>query len=105
MNDIIGRYKGKGIERDAFGRGIFVNQLSDNFSVLHVSEWLNRGFLNYYGIRTLNAMTLSRVVGASGVEREEDYPRALRQRPEASRTTEDGRFAGLDPDRLLWRQG
>ena len=71
LNDIIGRHKSKGIALDALVRGMLVDQLGDNFSVLQASEWLNRKeILEHYGIRKFNAKTLYRAVELMGRNRE-----------------------------------
>lgn len=38
LNNIIGRHKSKGIALDALVRGMLVDQLGDNFSVLQASK-------------------------------------------------------------------
>ena len=71
LSDIIGRYKGKGIDFDALVRGMIVDQLGDNFSVLQASEWMNREeILEHYGIRAFNPKTLYRAVETLGRNRE-----------------------------------
>jgi len=71
LNDIIGRHKSKGIALDALVRGMLVDQLGDNFSVLQASEWMNRKeILEHYGIRKFNAKTLYRAVETLGRNRE-----------------------------------
>ena len=71
LNDIIGRHKSKGIALDALVRGMLVDQLGDNFSVLQASEWMNRKeILEHYGIRKFNAKTLYRAVELLGRNRE-----------------------------------
>jgi len=67
LNEIIGRHKSKGIALDALVRGMLVDQLGDNFSVLQASEWLNRKeILEHYGIRAFNSKTLYRAVETLG---------------------------------------
>ena len=71
LNDIIGRHKSKGIALDALVRGMLVDQLGDNFSVLQASEWMNRKeILEHYGIRAFNSKTLYRAVETLGRNRE-----------------------------------
>lgn len=71
LNNIIGRHKSKGIALDALVRGMLVDQLGDNFSVLQASEWMNRKeILEHYGIRKFNAKTLYRAVETLGRNRE-----------------------------------
>lgn len=71
LNDIIGRHKSKGIALDALVRGMLVDQLGDNFSVLQASEWMNRTeILDHYQIRGFNAKTLYRAVELLGRNRE-----------------------------------
>jgi len=71
LSDIVGRHKSKGIDLDALVRGMLVDQLGDNFSVLQASEWLNRKeILEHYGIRKFNAKTLYRAVELLGRNRE-----------------------------------
>jgi transposase len=71
LNEIIGRHKSKGIALDALVRGMLVDQLGDNFSVLQASEWMNRAeILEHYGIRAFNSKTLYRAVETLGRNRE-----------------------------------
>jgi len=71
LNDIIGPHKSKGIALDALVRGMLVDQLGDNFSVLQASEWMNRKeILEHYGIRAFNSKTLYRAVETLGRNRE-----------------------------------
>jgi len=71
LNDIIGRHKSKGIELDVLVRGMLVDQLGDNFSILQASEWLNRKeILEHYSIRAFNSKTLYRAVERLGRNRE-----------------------------------
>ena len=71
LNEIVGRLKSKGIALDALVRGLLVDQLGDNFSVLQVSEWMNRKeILEHYGIRAFNSKTLYRAVELLGRNRE-----------------------------------
>jgi transposase len=70
LNDIIGRHKSKGIALDALVRGMLVDQLGDNFSVLQASGWMNRKeILDHYQIRGFNAKTLYRAVEMLGRNR------------------------------------
>ena len=71
LNEIIGRHKSKGIALDALVRGMLVDQLGDNFSVLQASEWLNRQEIReHYEIKAFNAKTLYRAVELLGRNRE-----------------------------------
>jgi len=71
LNEIIGRHKSKGIALDALVRGMLVDQLGDNFSVLQASAWLNRKEVrDHYGIRAFNSKTLYRAVETLGRNRE-----------------------------------
>ena len=71
LSDIVGRHKSKGIDLDALVRGMLVDQLGDNFSVLQASEWLNREEIrDHYEIRGFNAKTLYRAVELLGRNRE-----------------------------------
>ena len=71
LNDIIGRLKTKGIGADALVRGMLVDQLGDNFSILQASEWINRPeILEHYGIESFNPKTLYRAVELIGQNRE-----------------------------------
>jgi transposase len=71
LDDIIGWHKSKGIALDALVRGMLVDQLGDNFSVLQASEWMNRKeILDHYQIRGFNAKTLYRAVEMLGRNRE-----------------------------------
>ena len=71
LNEIIGRHKSKGIALDALVRGMLVDQLGDNFSILQASEGLNRKeILDHYGIRGFNPKTLYRAVELLGRNRE-----------------------------------
>ncbi|MCE5261596.1 MAG: IS1634 family transposase, partial [Euryarchaeota archaeon] len=71
LNEIIGRHKSKGIALDALVRGMLVDQLGDNFSILQASAWLNRKEVrDHYGIRAFNSKTLYRAVETLGRNRE-----------------------------------
>jgi len=71
LNEIIGRHKSKGIALDALVRGMLVDQLGDNFSVLQASEWMNREEIReHYEIKAFNAKTLYRAVELLGHNRE-----------------------------------
>jgi len=71
LNDIIGRHKSKGIGLDALVRGMLVDQLGDNFSVLQASEWMNRSEIReHYEIKAFNPKTLYRAVELLGHNRE-----------------------------------
>ena len=71
LNEIIGQHKSKGIALDALVRGMLVDQLGDNFSVLQASAWLNRKEVrDHYGIRAFNSKTLYRAVEMLGRNRE-----------------------------------
>ncbi len=71
LNDIIGQLKTKGIDADALVRGMLVDQLGDNFSILQASEWINRPeILEHYEIDPFNPKTLYRTVEMVGRNRE-----------------------------------
>jgi len=71
FNEIIGWYKSKGIALDALARGMLVDQLGDNFSVLQASERLNRKeVLDHYGIKAFDPKTLYRAMELLGRNRE-----------------------------------
>ena len=70
LNDIIGQLKTKGIDADALVRGMLVDQLGDNFSILQASEWINRPeILEHYEIDPFNPKTLYRTVEMVGRNR------------------------------------
>jgi len=71
LSETIGRHKSKGIALDALVRGMLVDQLGDNISVLQASAWLNRKEVrDHYGIRAFNSKTLYRAVELLGRNRE-----------------------------------
>jgi transposase len=71
LNEIIGQLKTKGIDADALVRGMLVDQLGDNFSILQASEWLNRPeILEHYEIDSFVPKTLYRTVELIGQNRE-----------------------------------
>jgi transposase len=71
LNAIIGQLKTKGIDADALVRGMLVDQLGDNFSILQASEWLNRPeILEHYEIDSFVPKTLYRTVELIGQNRE-----------------------------------
>jgi len=64
LNEIIGRHKSKGIALDALVRGMLVDQLGDNFSILQASAWLNRKEVrDHYGIRAFNSKQQMKISG------------------------------------------
>ena len=64
LNEIIGRHKNKGIALDALVRGMLVDQLGDNFSILQASAWLNRKEVrDHYGIRAFNSKQQMKISG------------------------------------------
>jgi len=71
MDETIGQLKAKGVDANALFRGLVVDQLGDNFSILQASEWMNRPeILEHYEIGSFNARTLYRTVELLGQNRE-----------------------------------
>lgn len=71
LNDIVGRYKSKGIDLDALVRGMLAYKLGDNFSVLRAGEWMNSpAVLEHYGLKRFNSKALYRTIELLGQNRE-----------------------------------
>lgn len=71
LNDIIGRYKSKGIDLDALVCGMLAYKLGDNFSVLRAGEWMNSpAVLEHYGLKRFNSKALYRAIELMGQNRE-----------------------------------
>jgi transposase len=76
LSEVIGPLKTKGIPLDALVRGLLAYKLSDNFSVLQASEWLNQPeMLEQYELRSFDEKTLYRAVELLGHNRERIIPK------------------------------